>query len=144
MEDAELAKKLLQGIGKKKAETDTEDLLNDIKDTRTASLKEVIDEILDQIKLRERLHKEMMDDIEKLKSSINNMTMSLTPSPDNMKVMVEFQKKLIEAEEMKVQEKLNCFRDIAQLKKELREWIKELGEKEKRASLLGELLSEEN
>jgi hypothetical protein len=43
---------------------------------------------------------------------------------------------------MKVQEKLNCFRDIALLKKELREWISEFREKETRADLLNELISE--
>ena len=43
---------------------------------------------------------------------------------------------------MRFEEKLNCFRDVAELKKELRELIRELREKEKRADLLGDLISE--
>ncbi len=117
-----------------------EDILEGIKRTRTVSLKEAINEIVEQINLREALHKEMMTDIEKMKSAINNMTPEITA--EDAKAVIELQKKLIEAEEMKVQEKLNCFRDIALLKKELREWISEFREKETRADLLNELISE--
>lgn len=146
MEDAELVKKMLSELGNKdnydssKADNDTDNLLDEINETRMISLKEAIEEITGQISIRENLHNEMLGDIEKLKSSINNMTPSMTS--ENAKVIVEFQKKIIEAEEMKVQEKLNCFRDIAQLKKELREWIREFRDKEKRANLLGDLISE--
>ena len=145
MEDAELVKKMLAELESKKNSTSSknkpaDDLLDEISETKMVSLQEAIDEITAQISLREKLHEEMIGDIEKLKSTINNMSPSMTA--ENAKVIVEFQKKLIEAEEMKVQEKLNCFRDIAQLKKELREWIREFRDKEKRASLLGDLLSE--
>ena len=61
-------------------------------------------------------------------------------SAEFQKAEVEFRKKIIEADEMKVQEKLNCFRDVALLKKELRELIQEFREKESRASVLGSLL----
>jgi hypothetical protein len=146
MEDAELVKKMLKGINQNeknnKKGIEAEALLDDIAQSRTTSLKEAIDEIAEQMKYREKLHKEMIDDIEKLKSQINNMILQVPVSSESVKVLVEFQKKLIEAEEMKTKEKLDCFRDIAQLKKELREWIREFRDKEKRASFLGELLSD--
>ncbi len=143
MEDVELVEKMLSGIraSNKVPAKKKDDLLKDISETRTVSLKEAIDEINLQIKHREKLHKEMMDDIEKLKSTINNMTPPLTG--DNAKIIVEFQKKLIEAEEMKINEKLNCFRDIAMLKKEFRESHREYKDMEKRATLLGDLIDEE-
>ena len=143
MEDAELVKKMLGEMGKKgnsKKKDNPEELLDDLNKSRTVSLEEAISEITAQIALREHVHGEMLNDIEKLKSAINNMTPTMTA--ENAKVIVEFQKKLIEAEEMKIQEKLNVFRDIAQLKKELREWIREYRDKESRNSLLGDLLSE--
>ncbi len=141
MEDAELVKKLVSEIeNKKKDSNKTTDILEGMNETRTVSLKEAIEEIQGQMDFRQKLHEEMMKNIEELKSTINNMIPSM--NTENANIIVEFQKKLVEAEEMKIQEKLDCFRDIAQLKKELREWIREFRDKEKRASMLGELLSE--
>ncbi len=142
MEEVELVEKMLSGIGKPKnsSSKNAKDLLDGMSESKMLSLKEAVSEIAEQIKMREALHKEIMADIESLKSNINNMTPALTA--DNAKVIMEFQKKLIEAEEIKVQEKLNCFRDISLLKKELREWIRELRDKEKSASFLGDLLNE--
>lgn len=141
MEDAELVKKMLSDLEKKKSSNSkkTGDLLEGITETRITSLKEAIDEIQVQIDFREKLHLEMLGNIEELKSMINNMTPTVT---EDAKLIVELSKKLVEADEMKIQEKLNCFRDIAQLKKELREWIREFRDKENRASLLGDLISE--
>jgi DNA integrity scanning protein DisA with diadenylate cyclase activity len=143
MEDAELVKKMLSELEKKEnlsSSDSPEKILDEISKTKTVSLREAIEEITAQIAFREKLHSEMMQDIESLKSTINNMTPAM--SADNAKVIVEFQKKLIEAEEMKINEKLNCFRDVAQLKKELREFIREFRDKETRADLLGELISD--
>lgn len=145
MEEAELVKKMLSGIEKKKNldSSETDSLLDNLKEARIISLKEAIEEITSQIEMRQELHNEMINDIENLKSSINNM-MPQVPNPtiEFQKAMVELKKKLIEAEEMKIKEKLDCSRDIAMLKKELREWLREFRDKEKRAGLLGELLSE--
>ena len=140
MEDAELVKKLLSDLDKKKGSKKPEDLLEGITSTKITSLKEAISEIQEAIDFRQKLHIEMLGNIEELKSAINNMTPAMTA--ENAKIIVEFQKKLIEAEEMKINEKLNCFRDTAELKKELREWIREFRDKENRASLLGDLISE--
>ena len=141
MEDKELIEKMLGDIEKK--DKDAKDLLDNISETRLTSLKETIGEILSQIEFRENLHNEMMSDLETLKSNINNMMTSLpTASLEGQKAMVEFQKQIVEADQMKVTEKLNNFRDIATLKKELREIIREFREKETRSNLLGDLLKD--
>ena len=75
-------------------------LLDSISETKMASLREAVDEISEQIKVREKLHSEMLSDIEKMKNAISNMM-----PPDNyasaelQRAIVEFRKKLIDAEE---------------------------------------------
>jgi len=140
LEESKLFKNMLDELENKG--NSAEMLLDSISETKMASLREAVDEISEQIKVREKLHSEMLSDIEKMKNAISNMM-----PPDNyasaelQRAIVEFRKKLIDAEEIKVQEKLNCFRDIALLKKEMREIIQEMREKESRASLLGDILS---
>ena len=145
MEDAELVKKLLSEMGTKSGQGDKKDaesLIGQMAESRINSIKENIQEIMEQIDMRQKLHKEIINDLEKLKSSINNMIpQTPTPSAEFQKAIVEMKKKIVEAEEAKVQEKLNCFRDIAELKKELRELIREFRDKENSANLLGDLLS---
>lgn len=140
MEDKELIKKMLGDI--EKQDDQAKDVLDNLSESRLTSLKETIEEILEQIKFRESLHTEMLKDLETLKSNINNM-MSQTPtSLEGQKAMVEFQKQIVEADQMKVTEKLNNFRDVAQLRKELREIIREFRDKETRANMLGDLLAD--
>jgi hypothetical protein len=145
VEDAELIKKMLSGLSQEETTNrETTELLDEMNEKRVVALRDAITEIQEQIKFRQKLHEEMMKNLEELKSSINNMIPSIPhPTFEFQKFMVEMRKKLVEADEMKVKEKLDCFRDIAQLKKELREWLREFTEKEKSASFLGELLSKE-
>ena len=52
--------------------------------------------------------------------------------------------KKIEISELQLNEKINCWKDIALLKKELRENERELTEKESRLKEINELMSEGN
>ena len=54
----------------------------------------------------------------------------------------ELRKKKIEISELQLNEKVNCWRDIALLKKEMRESERELNEKKSRSDMLGKILSE--
>jgi len=118
-------------------------LLKGMSETRTFSLKESIEQINDQIKERMHLHGDILLTVEELKLSINNMMPDVNQhNPEFSKPMMEFKKKLVEVEQMKIEEKLNCSRDIADLKKEQRELIREFTEKEKRATFLGDILTE--
>lgn len=148
MEDAELVKKMLTELGNKKdydntKASDSGKLIEDINEIRIGSLREAIKEISEQIELRESLHNTMMEDLRKLKASINEMMPQFrNPEIEFSKGVTDLKKKLIETDESIVEEKLNCFRDIALLKKEMREVITEYREKENRASLLDNLISE--
>jgi hypothetical protein len=53
---------------------------------------------------------------------------------------INLRKKLVEIDESKAEEKLNCWRDICQLKKELREQIKEFRDKIKKNDMLESII----
>jgi len=117
---------------------DVEDIFKAIQDERISSIKQSIEEIEELIEQRKKLTDSMFGDIEKIKLSISNaLPSTATPGSD---VEMELRKKLVEADEAKVQEKLDSWRDIATLKKEMRELTKELREKESRISMLDTLL----
>ena len=52
--------------------------------------------------------------------------------------------KKVEISELQLNEKINCWKDIAYVKKELRIYEKELSEKESRMKELNDILSEED
>ena len=54
----------------------------------------------------------------------------------------ELRKKQIDISEIQLNEKVGCWRDIALLKKELREQERELNQKESRTEMLKEILEE--
>ena len=117
---------------------EVEDIFKAIQDERISSIKQSIEEIEELIDQRKKLTDAMFADIEKIKLSISNALPS-TPTPGS-DVEMELRRKLVEADEAKVQEKLNSWRDIATLKKEMRDLSKELREKESRISMLDTLL----
>lgn len=117
---------------------DPSDFLKKLQQDKTGTLKESIKDIENFIETRNRLHEEMIIDVESVKSSINNLIAEL--GKEQCKdIMI----KQIELEIIKVQEKLNRWRDIALLKKELREHMKEIREQEKKENLFDELLEGE-
>ena len=120
-----------------------DDIFNNMQQGSMESLKESQREIDELIEERLRLTKEITNDIDKIVSQINTMNLSVNISdPTAMMERLNLLKKKAELEEMKVNEKLNCWRDIADLKKELREWSKELREKESDKSMLDKILEE--
>ena len=55
----------------------------------------------------------------------------------------ELRKKQIDISELQLNEKVGCWRDIALLKRELREWGSELSQKTSRADTIRRILGEE-
>ena len=55
----------------------------------------------------------------------------------------ELRKKQIDISELQLNEKVGCWRDIALLKRELREWGSELSEKTSRADTIRQILGED-
>jgi hypothetical protein len=105
------------------------------------SLKEMIDDILELIKMREAVNKDIFQEIDKIRILINNFISELS-DPNNRAEQLRMRQKQIDIEELRVQEKLNFWRDVAELKRELRERIKEFKERETRASALDKIFEE--
>jgi hypothetical protein len=130
------------------ATPDATELFKNLSEDKLASVKELIADIEVMIANRNELNKEILKQLDKVNLELDNTitkfqgTASAANSGEIMKVLGELRKKKVELEELKLQEKLNFWRDVAQLKKELREHIKELREKESKSSLIDTLLEQ--
>lgn len=105
------------------------------------TIKEAIEDINSYLVLRQNVNKDILDHADKVKVMIGNFILKHGGDESNTREIVEFQKKLIEIEEIKIQEKLNFFRDTADLKRELREIMQELRQKESKGSILDGFLT---
>lgn len=114
---------------------EVEYIFKDIENKKLASIKEVIEDIENLIEERRKLRDEIFADIDKMILSINNF---LNEKKDNMKPeeIVELKRKTTELEQAKTQEKLNSWKDISNLKKELRDSIREFKEKKEGFTVL--------
>ncbi len=112
------------------------------------SLKDLISEVDGMIVERKILSKKFVKEGEGMKGKIHNFLLENAPKGEDdsefARERAELRKKQIEISEMQLNEKIGCWRDIALLKKELRENTKELSEKESRAEMLGKILSKDN
>ncbi len=128
-----------------KPNKDIEKLFKEREEERVDLLKEAIADINNMIKDRESLHKSMLKSLDKLTLFIDNNTPKLSASSaSTMQVqgdlIKEMMKKKIEIEELKMQEELNFWRDVASLKKELREHMKEFREMQSKTTMLDTML----
>jgi hypothetical protein len=110
------------------------------------SLKETVEEIQFLIKERTTLSEDFIGEGEKMKSKINNFLLENAPKGEDdsefARERSELRKKQIDISELQLNEHVGCWRDIALLKKELRDQIKELNQKESRAEMFGKILEE--
>lgn len=114
------------------------------------SLKNSITEIQKLVKEREQLSKNFILEGDEIKLEIDNQLIENEASGKNIDdrdFMLEknaLRNKRIEISELQLNEKINCWKDIAQLKQELRQYEKDLTEKEARLKEINELMSEGN
>jgi len=124
----------------------TSDGFDSVGKAKVDSLKELIVEVDEMIGERTGLSRKFVKEGENMKVKIHNFLLENAPKGEDdsefARERAELRKKQIEISEMQLEEKIGCWRDIALLKKELRENTKELSEKESRAKMLGEILSE--
>ncbi len=116
-----------------------------IQEEKTKSLQAAVEDIKKLIDQREKLSSELLADMDKIKFEIGNIITKVATElggVESKKEQIMLKQKQVEIEEVKVQEKLNCWRDIATLKQELREREQELKEKEMRMEVLDELVGE--
>lgn len=116
-------------------------LFKDLHGGKMMSQKELIEDIEMLIAERESLQKEVFGDIENLMVGMNNF---LTSAGDKIDVVeqLKLREKLIDVEEFKMQEKINAFRDVAMLKRELRDRVAEFKERENRMNVIDDLVGE--
>jgi hypothetical protein len=74
--------------------------------------------------------------------SINNFMNKQTQIEMSKEELILFKEKSIELAESKRQEQLNCWRDVARLKEELRKYTREINEKQNRVTMLDQILSQ--
>jgi exonuclease VII large subunit len=121
---------------------DIEKLFKQRQDARVELIKESIEDLRSGIVSRDQLHKEMMASFDKVDNNLNNSMPKLdVGSTGHMhELFKELTKKKFELEELRIQEKLNVWRDKAALKKELREHMKELRDIESKMSMIDNIL----
>lgn len=132
-------------------ELDATSLFKNLSADKLESVKEMIEDIEKMIAGRKELNKEILSHLDKVNLEIDNSILQLqgmmnntnvTNSGEVIRTLGELRKKKIEIEEQKAMEKLNFWRDVAMLKKEMREHMQELREKESKSSLIDTLLEE--
>lgn len=126
------------------------DLSKDLGKEKTESLKQLIKELKELIESREDLSDEIFHEAEKIKTEINNFLLENQSSKfsdvdprDEIREKGDLRHKKIEISELQLNEKINCWRDVAMLKKELRIYEKELSERESRQNTLNKLMDNE-
>lgn len=121
-------------------DTQKDALFKNLQEEKVGSIRELIEDIQALMVQREALHKEILRDIDQVKMDINNFVATLADST-NTREQLMIRQKQVEIDEVKIQEKVNKWRDIADLKKELRENLREFKDKEARASVFDDILT---
>jgi len=132
-------------IDYKSKDKDVESFFKERQDDQVGLLQESISDIKEMIVDRGTLHKEMMKNFSEVETFINNNMPELSgASTEAIKVRQdlyrELLKKKIEIQELRIEEKLNFWRDKALLKKELREHMKEFRDMESKTSMIDNIL----
>ena len=142
-------KELLKGKTLESAEEpwnnlDTDSLQEMGKD-KIEPLKEAIKEIEALINSRNKLSREVLSEAEAIKMDINNF-ISNTSSGRRiddvafLRDQLALKQKQVDVSELQLKEKIDCWKDVTNLKKELRERKKELKERESRIDMLNKIL----
>ncbi len=113
------------------------------------ALKESVEDINTLIEEREDLSESFIQEGENVKTQINNFLLENENTTefekaDLMKEKNLLRSKKIEISEIQMKEKVDAWKDIALLKKELRGQEQELSEKQERVNSITKLLDEEN
>jgi hypothetical protein len=116
------------------------ELLNDLQQNKVSLTKESVSDIQEQILLREQLHLQILDEMDKIKLQLSNVLLSSSDIEEQEKARIR--QKQVDIEQFKIREKIDKWKDIAILKKELRDRLKEFKETESKTQLMSELLEE--
>lgn len=110
------------------------------------SIQSNLEELEGMIKERNTLSANFVKEGERMKGDIKTFLIENAPEGEGdsefARERAELRKKQIEISELQLNEKVNCWRDIALLKREMRENLRELNEKKSRSDMLGKILTE--
>ena len=125
----------------------TSDSLENIGKEKLDSLKEAIEEIGELILSRKKLSKRIFEEAEKEKRALDNFILEVdaknsVSEVDDVREKISLRQKRVELSELQLNEKVSSWKDIALLKKELREKQRELNEKQGRLDMFGKILEE--
>jgi hypothetical protein len=125
----------------------SKDSFGEVGKAKVDSLKETVEEIDGLIGERQILSNDFIKEGEKMKTDIKNFLSENAPQGEDdsefARERAELRKKQIEISELQLNEKVGCWRDLALLKKELRDRQKELSERESRAEMMENILKTE-
>lgn len=111
---------------------------------KTDSIKASIEDIQEAILMRKQLSQEILDLFTKVVVETDNFIIKLHEVDRRSELIrgeqMRIKQKQMEFESKKIEERLNCWRDVALLKKELREHLAEFRERENRSNLLDNIL----
>jgi len=113
------------------------------------SLEQSISEIKTSIEERKLLSKKTFEECEKIKTEINNFLLENQASDfeenkDIIKEKNDLRSRKIAISELQLNEKIDCWKDVANLQRELRNYEKELIEKQSRINSLNKILEQTN
>ena len=128
-------------------------LLKDLQEGKIDSLNEAVNDIQELILQRKELSSNFSSRVKKINIDISNfineakqrsnvLMNDASSLRQFMTDIVALKSKGVEIDALDLKEQIDCWRDIAELKRELRERIQEIQEKKTRADLLDEILRE--
>lgn len=141
IKDISLDGKTLKGLGEQGNSWNTPQDFQKIGKEKIYSLKQLIKELEDLITEREKMSKQLIKEGDSMKADINKfITENKVVSPEDARDRNGLRQKQIEISTMQLNEKVTSWKDVALLKKELRERQKELTDKEDRINMFDKIL----
>ena len=131
----------LKGLGEQGNSWNTSQDFQEIGKEKIDSLKQLIKELEGLIVEREKMSKEILKEGDSMKADINKfITENKVVSPEDARDRNGLRQKQIEISELQLNERVTSWKDVALLKKELRDRQKELTDKEDRINMFDKIL----
>ncbi|PIN95307.1 hypothetical protein COU53_00060 [Candidatus Pacearchaeota archaeon CG10_big_fil_rev_8_21_14_0_10_30_48] len=130
-------------LGNKVVEKEGEFDFKNVGKSKIEALKKSIEEIRFLIGEREKLSQDIFHDGEKTKTEINNFLLANEKADNSLEkqdALIGLRQKKVDMTQLQLNEKVTCWKDVALLKKELRDKEQELTEKLDRMKAISDIL----